>query len=280
MLFKSYRMEEKKFQYKGSEIYYRSIGQGKPVILLHGFGEDGTVWERQVTALQNNYRLIIPDLPGSGKSLLVANANIETYAVIIKELVNIELSPAIQNGGDLANVSLIGHSMGGYIALAFAEKYPQYLNSLGLFHSSAFADADEKKATRKKAIEFILENGALTFLKTSIPGLFNETFAVENESVISSLISKATNFTDAALVQYYEAMIARPDRILVLKNFTKPVLFIIGEHDKAVPLQSSLEQCYLPAISHVHILENAAHMGMYEQTEKANMALINFLSEV
>ena len=280
MLFKSYRMEEKNFQYKGSEIYYRSIGQGKPVILLHGFGEDGTVWERQVTALQNNYRLIIPDLPGSGKSLLVANANIETYAVIIKELVNIELSPAIQNGGDLANVSLIGHSMGGYIALAFAEKYPQYLNSLGLFHSSAFADADEKKATRKKAIEFILENGALTFLKTSIPGLFNETFAVENESVISSLISKATNFTDAALVQYYEAMIARPDRILVLKNFTKPVLFIIGEHDKAVPLQSSLEQCYLPAISHVHILENAAHMGMYEQTEKANMALINFLSEV
>ena len=273
-------MEEKNFQYKGSEIYYRSIGQGKPVILLHGFGEDGTVWERQVTALQNNYRLIIPDLPGSGKSLLVANANIETYAVIIKELVNIELSPALQNGGDLANVSLIGHSMGGYIALAFAEKYPQYLNSLGLFHSSAFADADEKKATRKKAIEFILENGALTFLKTSIPGLFNETFAVENESVISSLISKATNFTDAALVQYYEAMIARPDRILVLKNFTKPVLFIIGEHDKAVPLQSSLEQCYLPAISHVHILENAAHMGMYEQTEKANMALINFLSEV
>ena len=280
MLFKSYRMEEKNFQYKGSEIYYRSIGQGKPVILLHGFGEDGTVWERQVTALQNNYRLIIPDLPGSGKSLLVANANIETYAVIIKELVNIELSPAIQNGGDLANVSLIGHSMGGYIALAFAEKYPQYLNSLGLFHSSAFADADEKKATRKKAIEFILENGALTFLKTSIPGLFNETFAVENESVISSLISKATNFTDAALVQYYEAMIARPDRVFVLENFTKPVLFIIGEHDKAVPLQSSLEQCYLPAISHVHILENAAHMGMYEQTEKANMALINFLSEV
>jgi len=110
--------------------------------------------------------------------------------------------------------------------------------------------------------------------------LFNETFAAENESVISSLICKATNFTDTALVQYYEAMIARPDRIQVLKNFPNPVLFIIGEHDKAVPLQSSLDQCYLPAISHVHILENAAHMGMYEQTAKANLALINFLSQV
>lgn len=273
-------MKEKTFIYNGCNIYYRTIGQGKPVILLHGFGEDGTVWERQITALQNNYRLIIPDIPGSGKSEFVPNATIETYAEIIKELVNIELFQVSANESGLEAFSLIGHSMGGYIALAFAEKYPQYLNSLGLFHSSAFADAEEKKATRKKAIEFILEKGALPFLKTSIPGLFNEAFATENESVISSLINKANNFTTAALVQYYEAMIARPDRINVLKNFTKPVLFIIGEHDKAVPLQSSLEQCYLPLISHVHILENAAHMGMYEQTVKANLALTNFLSQV
>lgn len=273
-------MEEKSFQYNGSTIYYRTIGQGKPVILLHGFGEDGTVWERQVTALQNNYRLIIPDIPGSGKSIFVANANIETYADIIKELVNIELSQISSGEKYLERFSLIGHSMGGYIALAFAEKYPQLLKSLGLFHSSAFADSEEKKATRKKAIEFIHENGAITFLKISIPGLFNEAFSADNEPVILSLISKAKNFTGAALVQYYEAMIARPDSIEVLKSFTKPVLFIIGEHDKAVPLQSSLQQCYLPVISHVHILENAAHMGMFEQTAKANMGLINFLSEV
>lgn len=273
-------MEEKSFQYNGSTIYYRTTGQGKPVILLHGFGEDGTVWERQVTALQNNYRLIIPDIPGSGKSEFMANGNIETYADIIKELVNIEHTQVSTNGSGLKEFSLIGHSMGGYIALAFAEKYPQYLNSLGLFHSSAFADAEEKKVTRKKAIEFIHEKGGASFLKTSIPGLFNEAFVTANESVILSLISKAKNFTKAALVQYYEAMIDRPDRTEVLKNFTKPILFIMGEFDKAVPLQSSLEQCYLPEISHVHILEKAAHMGMYEDTAKANWALINFLSQV
>ena len=273
-------MKEKSFQYKGSNIYYKTIGQGKPVLLLHGFGEDGTVWERQVQALQNNYRLIIPDIPGSGKSELVVNANIETYAEIIKELINIEHSQVTLPGKDFELISLIGHSMGGYIALAFAEKYPQYLNSLGLFHSSAFADADEKKATRKKAIEFIQEKGAVAFLKTRIPGWFNETFEAENKPVILSLINKATNFTEAALIQYYEAMIARPDRVHVLKNFTKPVLFIIGEHDKAVPLQSSLEQCYIPAISHVHILENSAHMGMYEETSKVNSVLNNFLAQV
>jgi len=150
-------MEEKSFQYNESKICYRIIGQGKPVILLHGFGEDGTVWERQVTALQNNYRLIIPDIPGSGKSPLVANANIETYAEIIKDLVNIERSQVASQGGDLENVSLIGHSMGGYIALAFAEKYPQYLNSLCLFHSSAFADGEEKKATRKKPLNLYVK---------------------------------------------------------------------------------------------------------------------------
>ena len=238
------------------------------------------MWERQVQALQNNYRLIIPDIPGSGKSELVANATIETYAEIIKELINIEHLQVNLTGADFELISLIGHSMGGYIALAFAEKYPQYLNSFGLFHSSAFADADEKKATRKKAIEFIQEKGPIAFLKTSIPGLFNETFEAENKSVILSLISKATNFTEAALVQYYEAMIARPDRVHVLKNFTKPVLFIIGEHDKAVPLQSSLEQCYIPAISHVHILENSAHMGMNEETAKVNSVLNNFLAQV
>lgn len=110
--------------------------------------------------------------------------------------------------------------------------------------------------------------------------MFNEAFDAENKPVILSLISKATNFTEAALVQYYEAMIARPDRVHVLKNFTKPVLFIIGEHDKAIPLQSSLEQCYLPAISHVHILQNAAHMGMYEETAKVNSVLDNFLAQV
>lgn len=273
-------MKEKSFQHNGSNIYYKTIGAGKPVILLHGFGEDGTVWERQITALQNNFRLIIPDIPGSGKSAFLPNATIETYADIIKELIEMERSEAAASEENFESFSLVGHSMGGYVALAFAEKYPQYLNSLGLFHSSAFADADEKKETRKKAIEFIQEKGAVAFLKTSIPGLFNEAFDAENKSVILSLISKASNFTQAALVQYYEVMIARPDRIHVLKNFTKPVLFIIGVHDKAIPLQSSLEQCYLPAMSHVHMLENAAHMGMYEETAKVNSVLDNFLAQV
>ncbi len=267
-------MEGKYFEYQHNKIFYRSAGKGKTVVLLHGFGEDGGIWDKQIESLKNNFHLIVPDIPGSGKSELIKDATIETYAGVIKTILDKEVTME-ENG-----VSIIGHSMGGYITLAFAEKYPQYLNSFGLFHSTAFADTEEKKLVRVKAIDFIKENKAPAFLKTSIPGLFAEGFTKTNAAAIEALIEKGENFCEEALIQYCNAMIARPDRISILKNFTKPILFIMGQYDNAIPLQSSLQQCYLPAVSHVYILTKSAHMGMWEETEKANGILMNFLSFV
>ena len=172
---------------------------------------------------------------------------------------------------------MIGHSMGGYITLAFAEKYPGSLKAFGLFHSSAFADNEEKKDTRRKAIEFIKTKGAHTFLKSTTPTLFAKAFTEEYAEKITALIEEGKNFTNAALIQYYDAMINRPDRTAILQNFNNPILFIIGEHDQAIPLQSSLQQCYLPSRSNVNILTRSAHMGMWEEKEKANEILFNFL---
>ncbi len=265
-------MLTKKISFQNKKIYYRIYGQGKTVVLLHGFGEDSSIWQPQINFLQNHFRLIVPDLPGSGQSELVPNADIETYAEIIKDICDLEFH--------LAEGTIIGHSMGGYITLAFAEKYPQYFNGFGLFHSSAFADSEEKKLARKKAIEFIKENGAGTFLKTSIPGLFTKEYAAKQPEKMEELIEKGNDFTAAALIQYYEAMITRPDRTAVLTNFNKPILFIIGEQDTAVPLQSSLQQCYLPAQSYIHILASSAHIGMWEEEDKANKILLNFLSGI
>jgi len=267
-------MQQKVIDFQNATISYRIAGKGKTVMLLHGFGEDGTVWENQIEALKDSYRLVIPDIPGSGSSGYLPNATIETYAQILKAIIDVEL-PATEK-----DFTLIGHSMGGYIALAFAEKFPSLLNSFGLFHSSAFADNEEKKEVRTKAISFIKEKGAYTFLKTSIIGLFNEQFAVINQEHIDELIEKSKAFTSAALVQYYQSMIDRPERIDVLKTFAKPVLFIIGEFDKAVPLASSLAQCYLPVVSQVHILAKSAHMGMYEEKEKVNKYLLGFLEKI
>lgn len=269
-------MITKKIIYQNKNIFYRVAGEGKTVVFIHGFAEDSEIWNNQVSFLKDHFKLVIPDIPGSGKSELIPNATIETYAEIIKIILDTEAQADTSEVGTLS--TLIGHSMGGYITLAFAEKYPQYLDSFGLFHSTAFADSEEKKQVRAKAIDFINEKGVDLFLKTSTPGLFTTAFADAHPEKIAALIEDGKNFTGEALVQYYQAMIARPDRTFVFNNFTKPVLYIIGEHDNAIPLQSSLQQCYIPAQSHVYILEKSAHMGMWEETEKANQILLDFLS--
>lgn len=261
-------MKEKYTSYNDSRIYYRVAGTGFPVVLLHGFGEDGNIWNHQVDHLKNNYQLIIPDLPGSGKSdfIDIPGTGLETYADVIKQILESE---------NLARVAMIGHSMGGYITLAYVEKYPENLSAFGLFHSSAYKDDEAKVDTRKKAIDFIRSHGSEAFLKTSIPNLF---YDQQNSGPINNLVNNGKNFLPQALIQYYEAMIARPDRTIVLHKTSLPVLFIMGEHDKAVPFNHSLEQSHIPETSQIHILRNSAHMGMLEETAKANGMLASFLA--
>ncbi len=264
-------MTENNITYQSSHIFYRTVGKGKPLLLLHGFAEDGDVWKEQIEFLQDHFYLIIPDLPGTGKSELIPDMSIEGMAEVIKEIITTELHKFSPEG---AEGVLAGHSMGGYIALALAEKYPQLLSSLALVHSSAFADSEEKKANRLKSIEFVKKNGAFEFLKAVITDLFTETWANNNQEQVDRQIEKSKTFSDEAIIAYYQAMINRPDRTHVLKEFNKPILFIIGEHDKAVPFEQSMQQCYLPAQSHIHILRNSAHMGMLEETGKVNDALL------
>ena len=266
-------------KFKNKKIFYRLEGKGKPVVLIHGFAEDGNVWNEQIDSLKENCLLVIPDLPGSGSSeMLDGKASIEDYAEFIKVLADEIIAKKSEQNN--SGFSLIGHSMGGYITLAFAEKYPELLNSFGLFHSSAYADSEEKVATRKKAIDFISKNGTEAFLKTSVPNLFCEETKKEKPELITQLLNIAKTISPGALVQYYEAMIARPDRTSVLKTFTKPVLFIAGKFDTAVPLQVSLEQFSMPSISIVHILRHSGHMGMWEEIELSNSYLSNFLNEL
>ncbi len=260
-------MQEKHILFQNITIHYKTTGTGLPVVLLHGFAEDSSIWDNQVEYLKNDYKLIIPDLPGSGQSGLINKENIgmEDYALCIKQILDTE---------KITQCIMIGHSMGGYITLAYAEKYPGSLISFGLFHSSAYPDDDAKVETRKKAISFIESKGADAFLKTSIPGLF---YDQGNSAQADALIEKGKAFSPKALIQYYKAMIARPDRTNILKNNTAPVLFIMGEHDKAVPFKHSLEQSYIPFQSYIHVLRNSAHMGMLEEKDRANEILANFL---
>ncbi len=261
------------FQYQTATIFYRIEGKGKPVVLLHGFGEDGHIWDQQVDFLKQHCMLVIPDLPGSGRSTIMghetSDTSIDDYAGCIHALLQHE---------KMAPCMMLGHSMGGYITLAFAEKYPSLLCGFGLIHSTAFADNEEKKQNRSRGIELMRKYGGYHFLKTTIPNLFGEQFKKEHSGKVEELISTSASFSTIALQQYYHAMMERPDRTHVLKSNPLPVLFVIGTADVAAPLQDVLQQTHLPLKSYIHILEGVGHMGMWEATAQLNQYLLAYIS--
>jgi pimeloyl-ACP methyl ester carboxylesterase len=269
---------DKIIRFLGKELHYQVIGQGAPVMLVHGFGEDGRIWEYVSGHLEPHYALILPDLPGSGQSeCLEANEpsddassspSLEDLASALKSILDAE---------GHSSCTMIGHSMGGYITLSFERLFPGFLNGLGLFHSTADPDTDEKKETRRKGIRFIREHGTALFLRQSIPNLFAEGFRREHPEEVELLISRGNGFSGQALIQYYRAMIQRADHKGVLEGYPKPVLYIIGEEDKTVHLQDVLFQSHLPAISHVYIWEGVAHMGMRERPDGSVEALLKYL---
>lgn len=263
-------MQNVQTTFQGTEINYALHGpNGAPVIMLvHGFGEDGSIWQNQLPVLEP-YRVIIPDLPGSGGSAY------NEQAMDINEMARLLQHIAVKE--QVSRFGLFGHSMGGYIALAYAEQYGERLAALGLVHSTAYADSDEKKATRRKSIAFIQEHGAEKFLAQTIPNLFSKKFVEMQGNVVAEQVKKGAMFAVETLVGYYEAMIRRPNRVNVLKNAVIPVFFAAGVYDEAVPFQHSLEQAHLPDISYIHVLENTAHMGMLEEKVELNKAIAVFL---
>ena len=260
-------MKEKEIIINSKKFFYSITGEGPAVVLLHGFGEAGWVWNNQFDAL-NGFQLIVPDLPGSGKSEMVEDMSMEGMAENIHFI--------LQQEG-LEHCTMIGHSMGGYIALAFAEKYPSMLTGLGLFHSTAFADTEEKKMARKEGIKYIEDKGALSFLKDFISSLYSSFTKEANPSIIQAHINSMSYLTKAALISYYQSMMDRPDRTQVLKQNKMPVLFVLGKNDKAIPFQDGLKLASMPDISYIHVLERAGHMGMIEEPELANSILNQFL---
>ena len=260
------------FSYNKSAIHYKKCGSYLPIVLLiHGFAEDGNIWNDQVDFLQKHFTLIIPELPGSGSSGIGNEAwTIEAFAeAIYKLMCNEKIESCI----------MIGHSMGGYVTLAFAEKYPAMLKGFGFINSTAFADSSEKKENRKKGIEFIKVNGAYSFIRTSTPNLFSSHFKKEHPETVTALIENGKNYPAEVLQQYYRAMMQRPDKTKVLYSAKIPVLFVIGMEDAAVPLNDILQQVHLPSTSYIHIFENTGHMAMWEAAEKVNAAILNFVQD-
>lgn len=251
------------------KIAYQTVGKGTPVVFVHGFAEDHTVWDvwaQEVIAA--GYQVITLDLPGFGESDVIPNVSIETMANLVDEVL-LQLH--------LAKVIYIGHSMGGYVGLTFAKKYPEKLLGLGLFHSHPYADSEEKREGRRRSIEIVRTKGNALYVKQLIPGLFATKFVKSNSFLVDKLVHRASAYPSEGIINALQAMLERPDQSEVLKNIQQPVLFIIGKEDTAIPAEASRSQMALPDTSSILLLDEVAHMGMFEARKKTQQAVVEFL---
>jgi pimeloyl-ACP methyl ester carboxylesterase len=247
---------------------YQVTGKGAPVLLIHGFPENSTVWEHQQSKLEAHYTVITPDLPGSGNSPLTYPLSIESMADFVHAILLAE---------GIEKAVIAGHSMGGYIALAVAEKYPDQVQGLGLVHSTAAADTEEKIEARRKSIKLMEQYGSEAFVRQAVPGMFSPATKSRQPALVDALIQMGMQCKVEALIAYYEAMIKRPERKAVLQKIKAPVLFMIGKDDTAVPMDSVLPQVTLPSRSSIHIFEDTGHMGMWEVADACSLALQQFV---
>ena len=253
--------------YKGKNIAYQVSGRGIPLVLLHGFCEDSRVWEN-FSELINDCKTIQIDLPGFGQSDLAEQQSMEQMAESVKFILD-HLS--------IEKCILLGHSMGGYVNLAFAKKYEHRLLGLGLFHSHPYADTEAGINNRNKSIQFIQRNNHILYIKQLIPKLFSHNYASDNNFLVNKLIHQSITYSSETIIQTLKAMRDRSDQSTILSKISCPVLFIIGKKDNVISLERSLEQTYLPSVSVIEILPKVGHMGMYESPKKIAKKINNFV---
>jgi pimeloyl-ACP methyl ester carboxylesterase len=255
-----------------SSIFYRESGEGFPLVFLHGYCESHTLWEHFSAELSSGFRVIRPDLPGFGQSGLLPTP-------FVLADVAIRLADWLASVG-VERCVLIGHSLGGYIALEMARHRPGLLAGFGLFNSSAFGDSPEKKENRNKLIDFIAREGVEPFIRTFVPSLFYPARAEEHRQIIERQRQEGNMTAAQTVMAYAAAMRDRPDGMDVLRKYAAVTLLIAGEHDQNVPLEKSRAMAAFLPPGRAHILPGTAHMAMFEQPYSSLEAVLNFAAEI
>ncbi|MGX9985697.1 alpha/beta fold hydrolase [Soonwooa purpurea] len=251
-------------------LNYEISGKGKEtLILLHGFMENLTIWDDMVPSLSKDFQLVKVDLPGFGKSKPTAEIQtMESMAEDVKTLVE---------HLDLEKFHLLGHSMGGYISLAFAEKYPDFLKSFTLFFSTYFEDDAEKKKIREKSLRVIKENYQ-AYAAAGIPNLFGPEARKLKKDKIELAKQIAYSADIEGVLGCTKGMILRPDRKSVLENFDGKILLLAGRFDNAVNATKTIAE--LPERDNIKAyLLDCGHNGHWEKpsicAEIINTELLN-----
>jgi pimeloyl-ACP methyl ester carboxylesterase len=241
--------------FKYGKISFKVKGKGRAIVLLHGFLESAEIWSGYAEKLSKVYKVILIDLPGHGRS--------DCFGYVHRMELMAQSVKAVMDSLHLRRYLVLGHSMGGYVALAFAELFSENVKGLVLFHSTALADTREKKRDREKAIEFV-KKYPLEFTQEATKKLFAplniDLFRDKVEHAQS--ISKETS--QQGIIAALEGMKVRKNKEFVLKNAAYPVLFIAGKLDTTIPFERIKPLFSLAKNTYIQTLDSSAHMGFFE----------------
>jgi len=257
--------------FKGKKIYCHVSGKGPVIVLLHGFLESGEIWKNFARRLSDSFQVITIDLPGHGNSEQTGPVqSMDDMAEAVRRVLKtLEIKSCL----------VVGHSMGGYVALAFAEKYPRLLKGFVLFHSHAAADTPETRINRDRTINLVQKDHH-GFIKNFIPDLFAIENVAQFRAEIEFLKELAEKTLKEGIIASLEGMKNRPDRQHVLLHSKVPVLIILGKNDKRIPLEVIIPQTLLPEHSEIILLDHVGHMGFIEASGKTFAALKGFAERV
>lgn len=263
-------MQKKTADMGGWNVAYTDQGEGLPVVLLHGFCGSGAYWDEIVPLLESSCRVIVPDLRGHGAS---GSPN-ESYSI---EAMAGDVAKLIEGLGLGENKPVVlGHSLGGYVALALAEKQADKLRAFGLVHSTAYPDDERGRAGREKSIQTIREQGLPAFLDGLIPRLFAPAHLESMPAAVSKAKEIGLGTSPEGAVRTLEAMRDRPDRNAVLWQTKLPVLLVAGVADQVI----SEERTFSVGGENIsqQRIEAAGHISMMEAPGQLAQIIKSFIS--
>lgn len=254
-------------EFKKIKVAYTDAGKGRVLVLLHGFLGSREIWSEFSKKLSKRFRIIAIDLPGHGKTPAIGYYHsMELLAQSVK---------AVLDHIGVRRYVIAGHSMGGYTTLAFSELYPENICGICLFHSTSYADSEEKKKERDKVIRLVKKEH-----KHYVAEVISSLFAPENLKRIPDEVEKvkkiAVSTSKQSIINSLEGMKERKSRDMILKFAEYPVLFIVGKKDTAIDYNTLYPQMGLCKYPTVLMMENVGHMGFYEAPKETLKELMKF----
>jgi pimeloyl-ACP methyl ester carboxylesterase len=253
--------------YKNTKISYTNSGEGTAIVLLHGFLENKKMWLDYVAFFSENYRVITIDLLGHGESDCLGYVHsMEDNANVVHEVLeHLHIQKAI----------VVGHSMGGYVGLAFAELYPNEINKLVLLNSTSKEDSAEKKLNRTRAIKAVKQN-YVNFVSLAIGNLFSKNNRIRLEKEIEKVKTEALKTPLQGIIASLEGMKIRKDRESLLKQNLFPTLLVLGKKDPVLNYDESISQIKNTIVELVSFEDG--HMSQIENKEELKKVLTDFFN--